>query len=171
MHILNIPTPPTHTCTLLMHLYLHTHMYSQAKAEPVPKKKAVLTEFDDMLNMLDEEDIAELASMWIMYMYSCMVVHRSHRRLPTCTFTSLCSPVTRPLLSVPLLVGWCEVMTVKLLLNQLLAQWFVCMTVTTTRYLSLLAVMSPSVPTQLNSPLPSFLVFQPTYVTHVKKRY
>ena len=48
-----------------MHVYLHTHTctYSQAKAEPVPKKKAVLTEFDDMLNMLDEEDIAELASM------------------------------------------------------------------------------------------------------------
>ena len=47
---------------------------TQAKAEPVRKKKAVLTEFDDMLDMLDEEDIAELASMSGSYTYTHYIV-------------------------------------------------------------------------------------------------
>ena len=72
LHVLHV-----HTCTVHIHNIStpthirvpHSRMYTctQAKAEPVRKKKPVLTEFDDMLDMLDEEDIAELASMSVSY--------------------------------------------------------------------------------------------------------
>ena len=38
---------------------------TQQAAKPEPtKKKKVATEFDDMLDMLDEEDLTELAGRW-----------------------------------------------------------------------------------------------------------
>jgi hypothetical protein len=36
----------------------------QQGAKPEPTKKKVATEFDDMLDMLDEEDLTELACEW-----------------------------------------------------------------------------------------------------------
>ena len=37
---------------------------TQQAAKPEPTKKKVATEFDDMLDMLDEEDLTELAGGW-----------------------------------------------------------------------------------------------------------
>ena len=37
---------------------------TQQAAKPEPTKKKIATEFDDMLDMLDEEDLTELAGGW-----------------------------------------------------------------------------------------------------------